>query len=121
MLTIRGLRQRLCDGVSRREFLRVGSLGALGVSLPNLLQASTSAGANDASFGKAKRCVLLFLTGGPPAERSTARPTASAAIPPLTPSPHPTSPPRSYISSGYRHVSNSETYSTARSPQVRGR
>ena len=30
MLTIRGANKRLCDGLSRRDFLRVGALGAGG-------------------------------------------------------------------------------------------
>src|SRR5262249_54874883 len=65
MLRINGTAQRLCDGVSRRDFIRVGSLGALGLSWPALLRANPPANA-DSSFGRAKRCVLLFLTGGPP-------------------------------------------------------
>ncbi len=31
---------KLCDGISRREMLRVGGLGALGLSLPGLLRAA---------------------------------------------------------------------------------
>jgi hypothetical protein len=34
---------RSCDGVSRRDFLRVGSLGALGLTLPGLLRAMARA------------------------------------------------------------------------------
>jgi hypothetical protein len=51
--------------VSRRRFLQVGAVGALGLSLPTLLRAGVSPSAGHA-FGRAKRCVLLFLTGGPP-------------------------------------------------------
>jgi hypothetical protein len=56
-----------CPGPSRRDFLRVGGLGSFGLALPSLLRASAGA-ANRASrsFGRARRCVLLFLTGGPP-------------------------------------------------------
>ncbi|MBX9585399.1 MAG: DUF1501 domain-containing protein [Gemmataceae bacterium] len=43
----------------------MGGLGALGLSWPALLRAAP-AGAGDPSFGRARRCVLLFLTGGPP-------------------------------------------------------
>jgi hypothetical protein len=65
---------RLCDGLNRREWLRVGGLGALGLSLPTLLEARaadrTRRGAAPlsagASFGKAKSCILLFYLGGPP-------------------------------------------------------
>jgi hypothetical protein len=67
MLTIQGLPQRLCSGYSRRDFLRVGGLGAFGLAWPNLLQAIEKAPRNaPPSFGRAKRCILLFLTGGPP-------------------------------------------------------
>jgi hypothetical protein len=60
---------RLCDGITRREWLQVGSLGALGLSLPQLWGArSVAEGAQPTgpSFGQAKRCIVLFLLGGPP-------------------------------------------------------
>jgi len=63
MLTIKGQRQRLCDGTSRRDFLRLGALGGLGLSLPTLLQAAARAPLAPA---RAKHCILLFLTGGAP-------------------------------------------------------
>lgn len=44
--------------LQRRDFLRIGTLGAL--ASPAL------AGATGTGFARAKRCVLLFLTGGPP-------------------------------------------------------
>src|SRR5262245_16266803 len=47
-----------CDGLSRRELLRVGGLSALGLSLPQLLAAPRA--------GRAKSCIILFLMGGPP-------------------------------------------------------
>ncbi len=57
-------------GLRRREWLRVGGLGALGISLAGLgrSQARTaqSAGGKGASFGRAKSCIVLFLSGGPP-------------------------------------------------------
>lgn len=56
---------RLCDGLSRREVLRVGGLSALGLSLPDLLQAR-AATKPSAVKGKAKSCIILFLMGGPP-------------------------------------------------------
>lgn len=56
--------------LSRREWLRVGGLGALGVSLSNLLGSPAAAAParvdKGASFGRAKSCILLFLAGGPP-------------------------------------------------------
>src|SRR5205085_12154332 len=51
---------------SRREFLRVGGLGWLGLGLPTLLQGrALSAVPPDGSFGRAKACILLFMWGGP--------------------------------------------------------
>lgn len=52
---------------TRREWLRAGGLGALGLSLPSLLRADSAAAlAKPSSFGRAKSCVLIFLSGGPP-------------------------------------------------------
>src|SRR5947208_10559435 len=68
MFSLHGAPTRLCDGWTRREWLRVGGLGAFGLSLPALLQSraqAAPAGAG-ASFGKAKSCILLFQLGGPP-------------------------------------------------------
>src|SRR4051812_16521566 len=51
---------RTCDGVTRRDVLRVGSLAALGLSLPGFLRARAMAG----SPGKDVSCILLWLQGG---------------------------------------------------------
>jgi hypothetical protein len=64
MLTIHDGDGRLCDGLPRREVLRIGGLGLMGLSLPALLQ-SRSQGAQEAP-GKARSCIVLFLLGGPP-------------------------------------------------------
>jgi hypothetical protein len=59
--------QRLCDGLARREFLRLGALGGFGLSLPTLWRSTAAAREpGQGTFGRARRCVLLFLTGGPP-------------------------------------------------------
>jgi len=50
-------KHRLCNGVSRRDFLRVGALAPIGLSLANVL-ASQSASA------RAKSVILVFLGGG---------------------------------------------------------
>ena len=49
---------RLCDGVSRREMLRAGGLGLLGLSAAGLdrLQAASV----KPRVGKAKSCILLL-------------------------------------------------------------
>ncbi|HEX5442295.1 MAG TPA: DUF1501 domain-containing protein [Pirellulales bacterium] len=57
-----------CDGVTRRELLRVGGSAALGISLANLfrLKAEAAEGAGGGpGWGKAKSVILLFLQGGP--------------------------------------------------------
>ncbi|HTU19807.1 MAG TPA: DUF1501 domain-containing protein [Gemmataceae bacterium] len=66
MLSIFGNgRVRHCQGVSRREFLRVGSLALGGLSLPGLLAARARAEAARKVF-QDKSVVLLCLVGGPP-------------------------------------------------------
>ncbi|HYR58415.1 MAG TPA: DUF1501 domain-containing protein [Chthoniobacteraceae bacterium] len=51
--------------VSRRGFFETGLLSALGLSLARMLRAEESP-AKGASFGRAKSCIVLFLSGGPP-------------------------------------------------------
>ncbi|MBA4190202.1 MAG: DUF1501 domain-containing protein [Planctomycetaceae bacterium] len=51
-----------CSGVSRRTFLRVGGLSAFGLGLPQYLQARAQTPAIPA---KVKRCILLWMQGGP--------------------------------------------------------
>jgi uncharacterized protein (DUF1501 family) len=48
-------------GLSRRELLRVGGVGALGLSLPQLLQAEQAVSA----ASKADACIVIYLNGGP--------------------------------------------------------
>jgi hypothetical protein len=63
MLTIRGPRQRgFCDGVTRRDFLRIGALGLGGLTLPDLLRAEEQSGRG---LGH-KAVIMVFLAGGPP-------------------------------------------------------
>src|ERR1700738_1783599 len=57
--------QRNCQGLSRREFLRIGSLGWLGgLTLPMLLKARAEAAIAGRSV-RDRSVVLLFLQGGP--------------------------------------------------------
>src|SRR5262245_6035883 len=58
--TSRGVRH--CDGLTRRELLRVGAVGLRGLALPDLLRLQATAAARPA---KAKSVILLFLSGGP--------------------------------------------------------
>src|SRR5262245_35618317 len=67
MLRILGSPKTLCDGLTRRDLLQIGALGALGLGDWFRLQgaepqASAAAGR---SLGKAKSCLLLFLCGSP--------------------------------------------------------
>ncbi|MCX6381749.1 MAG: DUF1501 domain-containing protein [Armatimonadetes bacterium] len=66
MLDIDVNREALCcDGVSRRDFLRVGSLSALGLTLPGLLEwERAQADAKQANKPKAKNVLLIYLGGG---------------------------------------------------------
>ncbi|HEX4073614.1 MAG TPA: DUF1501 domain-containing protein, partial [Planctomycetaceae bacterium] len=71
MFSILGQNARLCDGINRRELLRVGSLSALGLSLPRLLQAAQTGAPprgiiSDPTFGRAKNIIYVWLQGGPP-------------------------------------------------------
>ncbi len=56
-----------CDGLPRRNFVRVGGLSALGLGLGNLFQMQRLAPAADspAAAPKAKACILIWLDGGP--------------------------------------------------------
>jgi hypothetical protein len=61
MLTIYGGRARFCDGISRRSFLKIGTLGLGGLALPELLQAEGAA-----SSRPHKAIIMIYLPGGPP-------------------------------------------------------
>ena len=51
MLTILGPKNRFCDGVSRRNFLKIGALGLGGLSLPQILQADSARGSKLSQVG----------------------------------------------------------------------
>ena len=59
-----GAHARDCEGHSRRDFLRIGTLGVGGLSLPTLLAAKASAGEGKNPV-RGKSVVVLFLQGGP--------------------------------------------------------
>lgn len=69
MLKVFGSEKRLCNGVSRRDFLEVGGCSLAGVSLAQMLQAEQSTAHASTTladtFGRAKRCIVLFLYGSP--------------------------------------------------------
>src|SRR5262245_60475385 len=65
MLTIWGKRQATdCDGTTRRNFLRVGTLGLSGLSLGGLLRSRASA-ATRGVLPKDTSVVWVWLGGGP--------------------------------------------------------
>ncbi len=68
MLSMLGRNVRLCDGISRREFLRVGGLGFTGLMLSDCLRSRAGAEPRRPAaghFGQAKSCIMLFNYGGP--------------------------------------------------------
>jgi Protein of unknown function (DUF1501) len=69
MLRVLGGPKRFCDGLTRRELLQVGSLGFLGLGLPQppvgAREPNQDAGARLPGFGQAKSCILLFMYGSP--------------------------------------------------------
>ena len=53
-----------CDGVNRREFLRVGSLSAFGLGLAESLRLQSLAG-DARNRTQLRNCILIWLDGGP--------------------------------------------------------
>src|SRR2546423_632426 len=58
-----------CDGITRRDLLRVGGSAVLGITLADLFrleaQAKKKGGVDGPGFGKAKSVILVYLQGGP--------------------------------------------------------
>src|SRR5262245_12466462 len=63
MLSIAGRGSgRFCDGITRRDFLKLGGLALGGLSMPELLRAEAAAGISRSH----KAVIMIFLAGGPP-------------------------------------------------------
>jgi len=62
MLTLSGRSHRLCDGLTRREALKIGALGMGGLSLPGLLRAEQQAGIKNSH----KAVIMIYMVGAPP-------------------------------------------------------
>src|SRR5260221_10217001 len=73
MLNLPGHRGCNCEGPTRRELLRIGSIGMMGLSLPHFFlwreKASAAAVASKYAGARgwesAKNVVMIFLQGGP--------------------------------------------------------
>jgi hypothetical protein len=58
--------KRNCAGIARRDFLRLGLGGALGLGMTDLLRLrAAGAKAAAAGTGKAVNCIMVWLDGGP--------------------------------------------------------
>ena len=57
VLSILGSSHRMCDGVSRRNFLRIGALGLGGLALPQVLRAAQGA----AGVGRGHKAVIMIF------------------------------------------------------------
>lgn len=70
MLRLLGSRRRLCDGLTRRDWMLAGGLGFLGLNLSDALRLkdaqAADAPAQKGPFGKAKSVILLLPYGSPP-------------------------------------------------------
>ncbi len=60
MLTIWGSKQGFCDGLSRRNFLKIGAFGA-GLTLADMLRLRSEASVP----ARAKSAIMIYLPGGP--------------------------------------------------------
>ena len=83
MLRILGNRKLLCDGLTRRDLLQIGGLGAFGFMLSDFFAARRLAGAEPAEgrdkFGRAKSCILIYKYGSP-AQHETFDPKPDAPV-----------------------------------------
>src|SRR6185436_5069494 len=69
MLVIPGRRCHTCEGPTRRELLRSGSIGLFGLNLAGFFRAEQASAASkyagSPNFGRAKSVIMVFLQGGP--------------------------------------------------------
>src|SRR5262245_2902839 len=73
MISIPGEYGATCDGFTRREFMRIGGAGLLGLSLADILRleanqdskAGPAPGTPRNGWGSAKSILLVYLQGGP--------------------------------------------------------
>jgi hypothetical protein len=65
MLTFFGRSQQYCDGVFRRDFLRVGALTVGGLTMADLLRHQAQAAAAGQPVQRGKSVIMIYLPGGP--------------------------------------------------------
>jgi hypothetical protein len=66
MLQIYDQNSPLCDGITRRDWLRIGGLGMMGLTLPTLLEARELTGRAHSPARPARSCIVMCFLGGPP-------------------------------------------------------
>src|SRR6185295_16377913 len=62
--TVFGHKQRFCDGISRRGFLKIGAFGA-GLTLADMLRVRSQAAQPGQATPANKAAIMIFLPGGP--------------------------------------------------------
>jgi hypothetical protein len=62
MLTLFGPKQQFCDGLTRRNFLKIGGLALGGMSMADVFRAEARSGVRPSH----KAIIMVFLPGGPP-------------------------------------------------------
>lgn len=64
MFTFLGKRQSFCDGIHRRNFMKLGAFGA-GLSLSDMLRSRAQAANGLSAAPRLKSAIMIYLPGGP--------------------------------------------------------
>jgi hypothetical protein len=64
MLDVGNVKVPLCEGLSRRSFLRLGATALSGLALPNLMRLEAAAAVSDRG-ARIRNCITIFLVGSP--------------------------------------------------------
>src|SRR5437764_4111272 len=64
MFTFVGANQSFCDGVSRRNFLKIGAFGA-GLTLADMLRLRSEGSQTSGRPTRTKSVIMIYLPGGP--------------------------------------------------------
>jgi len=82
MIRFLGNPKRLCNGLTRRDLLHIGGLGAFGFGMADELNLRAARAASSRSahgFGRARSCILIYKYGSPP-QHETFDPKPAAPI-----------------------------------------